>query len=195
MLTVKRIGCVSAPQACPFLSFLLGLHLRLDFRIPEVVGTIDDDASQPLDRELGDVELTLVLHQRSHDLGDTSLDDVDVVLQDFLALAAHGKVLVETTLDLAGQVALTAVEETGVDVMAAEFVVVGGVLAHMTIECHANPGEDVLGIVDSANGIGLGLASNRRLLDAWWIVGADALLDSCGGQGQVDREWNVLWVR
>lgn len=36
----------------------------------------------------------------------------------------------ETTLNLAGQVALTAVEKPDVDVMAAEFVVVGGVLSH-----------------------------------------------------------------
>jgi hypothetical protein len=39
-------------------------------------------------------------------------------------------VLVETILDLAGQIALATVEETGVDVMAAELVVVGGVLAY-----------------------------------------------------------------
>ncbi|KAG9967251.1 hypothetical protein KCU61_g774, partial [Aureobasidium melanogenum] len=125
-----QISSPSAPSSSSKSSFLLipllGLYLRLDFRIPEVIGTVDDGASQPLDRELGDVKLTLIIHQRSHDLGDTSLDDVDVVLQNFLALAAHRKVLVETILDLAGQVALAAVEETGVDVMAAELVVVGG---------------------------------------------------------------------
>lgn len=107
----------------------------------------------------------------------------------------------ETTLDLAGQVVLTAVEQTGVDIVAAELVVVGGVLSHsqwdtiarakeegvthagnhlappVTIKCYADPGKDVLGIINSANGVGFGLTSDRRLLDAWWVVSADALLD------------------